>query len=165
MWNSTIAATTTLTIGSAGSLTLDFGGKIRVHNTSPFALDLNGRTFTLNGGALDLGAKSGSLSVSNGNLAGSGTINIVENDSGPVGTMSFSNDVNFSGFSGIFNINSDDAVFALPFIATESFGLTITEGVYENSANVSLTTLTIAGNSVGAGVYTRAQLLDYGTTE
>ena len=165
MWNSTVAATSILTVGSAGSLTLNSGGKIRVHNTSPFALDLNGRTFTLNGGALDLGAKSGSLSVSNGNLAGSGTINIVENDSGPVGTMSFSNDVNFSGFTGVFNINSNDAVFALPSITTESFGLTIAAGVYDNSADVSLTTLTIAGNSVVAGLYTRAQLLDYGTTE
>lgn len=166
MWNSNAAATSILTIGSAGSLTLNSGGRIRVHNTSPFALDLNGRTFTLNGGALDLGVKSGSLSVSNGNLAGSGTINIVENSSaGPVGTMSFSNDVNFSGFSGVFNIKSDYAVFALPSIATESFGLTIAAGIYDNTANVSLTTLTIVGNSVDAGVYTRAQLLDYGTAE
>lgn len=163
-WNSTITATSTLTIGSSGSLTLNAGGKIRVHNTSPFALDLNGRTFTLNGGGLDLGSKSGNLTVSNGNLVGSGTINIIENGTGPVGVMSFTNDVNFSGFSGIFNIGSNDAVFKLPTINAESFGMSITDGIYDNSSNVSLTTLSVAGNIVDIGTYTRTQLLDYGTS-
>lgn len=149
-----------LTMGA--DFTLD-GGAISLRNGRH--LDLGGKNFFLNSGSISQ-QNSADVTIQNGKFQGSGLINLVEVDTPVNGSLVFASSVDTSGFTGTFNLQSGK--FALAEITTDdaSFDLTISgTGVYENTASVAFTSLTIDGNAVAADTYTRAALLTYGTTE
>jgi hypothetical protein len=147
---------------SMNNLLLD-GGTISNQNNLPFRILLGGKVFTLNGGTLKAGSLNDNrdLRFENGSLSGSGTV-VVQNAS-PTGVASgsdveFTSTINTGGFTGLFDIKNN-GLLNLPPIANATFGIILSgTGKYWNDAAVSLTSLTIAGQSFPPGTYTYANI-------
>ena len=147
---------------TGASLTLNnlslSGGTITLANNNAFKLDFNGQQFTLNGGNLKSGAgTTRSVKFTDGILAGSGTVNILGTDTGG-SDVEFNAPVSTVGFSGVFNVTSN-GILRLPPIPPEnaSFGINLADtGKFSNNTDVALTSLTINGQAIAAGVHTYA---------
>lgn len=155
-------ATYNLTMG--GDLTQNSGYYILMRGSS---IDLGGNAFIANGGTLNV-QSSVAATILNGSLQGAGTITIDDSQTNSATPkLVIANTVNMTGYSGAFNLvdGSLNLVAAISS-ANASFGLDISNtGIYDNTANVAFTGLTIGGNVVAADTYTRSELLTYGTTE
>lgn len=153
-------ASNSLTMG--GDLTQN-SGYILMRGSS---INLGGNAFIANGGLLNV--QGSGATILNGSLQGAGTFEIYDSQTNTATPkLVIANTVDTTGFSGAFNLvdGSLDLVAAISS-ANASFGLVISDlGIYDNTANVAFTGLTIAGNVVAADTYNRAELLAYGTTE
>ena len=83
-----VVASTTSTVNN---LTLNAGGLISNANGGVFVISLNGKTFTLNGGALTCQNANRTTNFRKGSLAGSGTVDITCQSATFYGTADFSN--------------------------------------------------------------------------
>ncbi|MBT3193625.1 MAG: hypothetical protein HN341_13835 [Verrucomicrobia bacterium] len=151
-----------LTMGTGADLTLD---GLRISLRSGQTINLNGNNFFLSSGTIGKMNRF-DVTIANGCLQGNGTINLVDDDDPSMtGSIVIGSTVDTTGFTGTFNLQSGS--LRLPAItkAEGSFELEISgTGVYDNTANVAFTGLTINGNAVADGRYNRDQLLAYGTT-
>ena len=153
-------AANSLTMG--GDLTQN-SGYILMRGSS---INLGGNACIANGGLLNV--QGSGATILNGSLQGAGTIDINDSQTNTnTPKLVIANTVDTTGFSGAFNLvdGSLDLVVAISS-ANASFWLDISDlGIYDNTANVAFTGLTIDGNTVAADTYTRDELLAYGTTE
>lgn len=141
------------------NLTLD-GGMIEYARNKTWTFDLNNNTFTLNGGSIrhSVSGFNRNILFTKCQLAGSGTIAITAHTD--QGKVQFENSVDMLGFSGIFDIK-DNGRLDLPPISTASFGLQLSgTGQLVNDDDLSLTSLTLDGDVIPDGIYTRADLMN-----
>lgn len=125
-----------------------------------WTFDLNNNTFTLNGGSIrhSVSGFNRNILFTKCQLAGSGTIAITAHTD--QGKVQFENSVDMLGFSGIFDIK-DNGRLDLPPISTASFGLQLSgTGQLVNDDDLSLTSLTLDGDVIPDGIYTRADLMN-----
>jgi len=139
------------------------GGTIYMANNSGLIMNLAGNLFTLLGGTLEGGAgTSMNVTFKNAVLTGNGVINITGANAGG-GYVEFQSTVNPADFTGVFNVCSN-GILHLPAIAATnaSFGLNLSgNGLYQNSVNVALTSLSINGTNFPPGIYPSSSLAAY----
>ncbi|MBL6838098.1 MAG: PEP-CTERM sorting domain-containing protein [Puniceicoccaceae bacterium] len=145
--------------------TLTMGANITLNGSDAFlirggGINLGGNIMTMNDGKFN--SQAGDNSITNGDLAGSGTILLATN-SGNIGQLVIADTVDTTGFMGAFDLTGGGLKLAAISSANASFGLIISDdGVYANAADVAFSSLTIAGGAVTAATYTRTELLQYG---
>ena len=152
-----VVASTTSTVNN---LTLNAGGLISNANGGVFVISLNGKTFTLNGGALTCQNANRTTNFRKGSLAGSGTVDITCQSATFYGTADFSNTlaadaVTMTGFTGTFNVNAY-GILKLPVITSASFKLNLQKsgaiyGRIDNTNSIAVKSLYI-GCTAGGGV-------------
>ena len=146
--------------------TLTMGANITLDGSDAFlirggVINLGGNIMTMNDGKFN--SQAGDNSITNGDLAGSGTI-LLATKSTNIGQLVIADTVDTTGFMGAFDLTGGGLKLAAISSANASFDLTISgTGVYDNAANVAFTSLTIASGAVAADTYTRAELLQYGS--
>jgi hypothetical protein len=119
-------------------------------------LNMNGNDMILNGGSLQPeNPSANAFLITNANLTGSGTIDILNTGVRGDGTLNLDSSVTTTGFTGMFNLK-DGTGFTIGkevVKADASFGLTIVDAgsVYNNTVNMAFTSLTIAGIDIVAG--------------
>ncbi len=139
------------------------GGLIDNGSNGGKTINLSGKSLILDSGTIRSGnAAAKTCLFQNGNMTGSGTINITGQGTSDVGAeIEFASSMITTNFTGIFNIYNYGQL-NLVAIATNkaSFGLTISgSGQLNNDANIALTSLTLGADVIGNGAYTAADLV------
>jgi len=139
-----------------------FGGSINNNYESQFSVNLNGKSFEINNGSVVTGTLSTmGIQFMNGNLIGSGTLDIqgtivtggIESDGAFV---DFQSSLNTNNFTGTFRV-AEYGILSLPTNTNPTFDLIVSgTGSYMMNSDVIVKSLTL-----GSKVYTQPKLYTY----